>query len=50
MREQANEEYLGESEGGRPMTLTIDKEFETLIPPLSADEYRLLEESILAEG
>ena len=30
--------------------MTIDKEFETLIPPLSADEYRLLEESILAEG
>lgn len=32
------------------MTLTIDNEFETLIPPLSSDEYRLLEESILAEG
>ena len=30
--------------------MTIDKEFETLIPPLSPDEYRLLEESILAEG
>ena len=30
--------------------MAIDKEFETLIPPLSADEYRLLEESILAEG
>lgn len=30
--------------------MIIDKEFETLIPPLSADEYRLLEESILAEG
>lgn len=30
--------------------MTIDKEFETLIPPLSPAEYRLLEESILAEG
>ena len=30
--------------------MTIDKEFETLIPPLSPDEYRLLEESILSEG
>ena len=31
-------------------TITIDKEFQTLIPPLTEDEYRLLEESILAEG
>lgn len=31
-------------------TITIDKEFQTLIPPLTDDEYRLLEESILAEG
>lgn len=32
------------------MTLTIDKEFKNLIPPLTADEHRGLEESILAEG
>jgi N6-adenosine-specific RNA methylase IME4 len=32
------------------MTLTIDDEFKNLIPPLTADEYRGLEESILAEG
>lgn len=32
------------------MTLTIDNEFKNLIPPLTADEYRGLEESILAEG
>lgn len=31
-------------------TITIDKEFQTLIPPLTEDEYRLLEESVLAEG
>lgn len=30
--------------------ITIDKEFQTLIPPLTEDEYHLLEESILAEG
>lgn len=35
---------------GRKMNITIDKEFQTLIPPLTDDEYRLLEESILAEG
>lgn len=32
------------------MKLTIDNEFKNLIPPLTADEYRGLEESILAEG
>ena len=32
------------------MKLTIDEEFKNLIPPLTADEYRGLEESILAEG
>lgn len=31
-------------------TITIDKEFQTLIPPLTEDEYRLLEESVIAEG
>lgn len=30
--------------------LTIDREFDELCPPLSADEERLLEESILADG
>lgn len=30
--------------------LTIDKEFESLIPPLSEDEYRQLEENCVAEG
>lgn len=32
------------------MKLTIDKEFKTLIPPLTQDERMGLEESILAEG
>ena len=32
------------------MKLTIDNEFKNLIPPLTADEYRGLEESILSEG
>ncbi len=30
--------------------LTIDSELQELIPPLTAEEYRLLEENILAEG
>lgn len=30
--------------------ITIDEEFKTLIPPLSPEEYRLLEESIKSEG
>lgn len=30
--------------------IVIDSEFQSLIPPLSEDEYRLLEKSILAEG
>jgi len=30
--------------------IAIDSEFESLIPPLTEDEYKLLEESILAEG
>ncbi|HPD46118.1 MAG TPA: hypothetical protein P5279_06255 [Anaerohalosphaeraceae bacterium] len=32
------------------MDLHIDKEFKGLIPPLSAEEFRQLEENILAEG
>lgn len=32
------------------MSIQIDKEFKELIPPLSADEYSLLEENILKEG
>ena len=32
------------------MSITIDKEFKSLIPPLTADEYAGLEESILSEG
>lgn len=32
------------------MRITIDKEFKSLIPPLTADEYAGLEESILNEG
>lgn len=31
-------------------SLKIDSEFKALIPPLSADEYQLLEESIVSEG
>lgn len=30
--------------------ITIDKEFESLIPPLTADEYTQLEENCIAEG
>ena len=30
--------------------ITIDNEFQTIIPPLTEDEYHLLEESILIEG
>ena len=30
--------------------IVIDNEFESLIPPLTEDEYKLLEESILTEG
>lgn len=30
--------------------LKIDKEFQKLVPPLSADEYKLLEENLLNEG
>lgn len=33
-----------------PTKLSIDKEFQKLIPPLQANEYRQLEENILAEG
>lgn len=32
------------------MMIVIDSEFESLIPPLTNDEYKLLEESILTEG
>lgn len=32
------------------MELKIDKEFKALIPPLTADEYRQLEENILIDG
>lgn len=32
------------------MSIVIDKEFESLIPPLTAEEYAGLEESILQEG
>lgn len=32
------------------MNIVIDKEFQSLIPALTADEYRGLEESILSEG
>lgn len=33
-----------------PVVLTVDPEFKALIPPLSADEYGLLQTSILSEG
>lgn len=33
-----------------PVVLTVDPEFKALIPPLSADEYGLLQTSILGEG
>jgi len=33
-----------------PAALTVDPEFKALIPPLSADEYGLLQTSILGEG
>ena len=32
------------------MSITIDKEFKSLIPPLSADEYAQLEKNILKDG
>lgn len=32
------------------MNITIDQEFKSLIPPLTTDEYQLLEESIKQEG
>ena len=32
------------------MSITIDKEFEALIPPLSPDEFKQLEENCLSEG
>ena len=32
------------------MEIRIDKEFESLIPPLSKDEFMQLEENILKEG
>ena len=32
------------------MNIVIDKEFQSLIPALTTDEYRGLEESILSEG
>lgn len=32
------------------MSIQVDKEFKELIPPLSSDEYSLLEENILREG
>jgi hypothetical protein len=37
-------------EGEKIMTLTIDPEFESLIPPLSQDEYKQLEQNILKSG
>ena len=32
------------------MELRVDPEFESKIPPLTEDEYKLLEENILSEG
>lgn len=32
------------------MSITIDKEFESLIPPLSAEEFQQLEENCLRDG
>ena len=32
------------------MSITIDKEFESLIPPLSAEEFQQLEENCVKEG
>ena len=32
------------------MELKIDSEFKSLVPPLSFEEYKLLEESILHDG
>lgn len=35
---------------GRKMSIRTDEEFKSLIPPLSREEYKQLEENILAEG
>ena len=32
------------------MSITIDKEFESLIPPLTAEEFKQLEENCVREG
>ena len=32
------------------MSIRIDPEFESLIPPLTADEFKQLEENCVAEG
>ena len=39
-----------EEKGGTTQAINIDSEFMTLIPPLTDDEYRRLEQSILDEG
>lgn len=39
-----------EEKGGTTQAINIDSEFKTLIPPLTDDEYRRLEQSILDEG
>ena len=41
---------MGASAGARIDMIAIDSEFESLIPPLTEDEYQRLERSILAEG
>ena len=35
---------------GNQMSITIDKEFESLIPPLSPEEFQQLEENCVKEG
>lgn len=39
-----------EEKGGTTQAINIDSEFKTLIPPLTDDEYKRLEQSILDEG
>ena len=41
---------MGELIVSRESKLTIDQEFKNLIPPLTTDEYKRLEDSIIADG
>ena len=41
---------VGKSQQRKEETVTIDEEFQKLIPPLTDDEYRQLEENCIKEG